>query len=301
MRHVPVLMAEVLEGLNIHPGDNVIDCTLGDAGHAEAVLKKNAPDGKLLGIDTDPEALLSAKQFLYSSEDRTVFARSNFVHIIDIVKNTGFGPVNGILMDFGWSTPQFEQRGRGFSFSNEDEPLDMRYSKDSDQKTAAMILAEIEKEELIDIFATYGEEKLSKDIAEAIIEKRKEEAIETVKHLVDIVLAVYRKKLRTEKEVPWVGGLHPATKVFQALRIAVNEELDVIKRVLPDALEVLAPGGRLAVISFHSLEDRLVKHFFKSQQKQIRIITKKPVIASDEESRENPRSRSAKLRVVEKI
>ena len=176
----------------------------------------------------------------------------------------------------------------------------MRYTPNSEMKTAAELLQDNTEEKLEHIFRTYGEERLSKEIAHAI--KAYEQSINNTSDLVNIVLDVYRKKLKTDKEVPWVGGLHPATKVFQALRIAVNDEFGVIERALPQAIDVLEKGGRLAVITFHSGEDRIVKHYFKSEQnKTIQIITKKPIVASESEAKENTRARSAKLRVVEKI
>ncbi|PIR76034.1 MAG: 16S rRNA (cytosine(1402)-N(4))-methyltransferase [Candidatus Magasanikbacteria bacterium CG10_big_fil_rev_8_21_14_0_10_42_10] len=300
MRHIPVLLHEVIDALQLSPGSNVIDCTLGDGGHTAEMLKHTAPNGLVLGIDADPESLARAKQFLYGEADRVTYVRENFEKLAEIVAEEKFRPVNGILMDLGWSSPQFEERKRGFSFQNPDEPLDMRYTPHSEMKTAAALLAESSEEELEHIFHTYGEEKLSKEIAHAI--KAYEQSINNTSDLVNIVLDVYRKKLKTDKEVPWVGGLHPATKVFQALRIAVNDEFGVIERALPQAIDVLEPGGRLAVISFHSGEDRIVKHYFKSQEKKtIRIITKKPIVASEQEAKENTRARSAKLRVVEKI
>jgi len=303
MRHVPVLLNETLEALNLKPGVRVVDGTLGDAGHSDAILKAIGPTGKLLGIDADPEAVLSAKQFLYPYADQVIFVRENFSHLKKIVIENNFFPVSAILLDLGWSTPQFTQRHRGFSFQN-NEPLDMRYSAmlDPDKRTAAEIVNEEDEEQLEHIFRMFGEEHLSREIAEAIGEKRKEKKIETTSELVEIILEVYRKKLHSTKEIPWIGGLHPATKVFQALRIAVNEELHVLESVLPQALEMLASGGRLAVITFHSLEDRIVKHFFKSQEhKIIQIISKKPITCGEEEFQVNPPSRSAKLRVVEKI
>lgn len=306
-RHIPVLLNEVLEALNLAPGRNIIDCTLGDAGHAEEILKKTAPQGRLLGIDADTESILRAKKYLYDYQDRVFFVRDNFVNLKEVVKKEKFGPVHGILLDLGWSTPQFEERGRGFSFQNSDEPLDMRYAKNMEhgtwnKLTAADILNDENREELARIFREYGEDNFSKQIAEAIVHYRKEEPIKTARQLVNIILEIYRKKLGSKKEVPWVRGLHPATKVFQALRIAVNNELDVLERILPQAVDILTPGGRLAVISFHSLEDRIVKHYFKSQKnKTLKIINKKPIIASDEEVKNNPRARSAKLRVVEII
>lgn len=302
MRHEPVLLNEVLQSLDLRPGKHVIDCTLGDAGHSEAILERTAPNGKLLGIDADPEAILRAKQYLYRFEERAVFARDNFERLAAIVTTEKFGPVEGILIDLGWSTPQFEERSRGFSFMNKEEPLDMRYGAALQKTaTAAEVLATYPETELSQILTAYAEEPLSREIAKAIVESRKEKPLVTVGDLVELVLAVYRKKLRTDKEIPWIGGLHPATKTFQALRIAVNDEIGVIERVLPQAIDVLAPGGRLLVITFHSIEDRFVKHYFKKYDgKNIHIVTKKPIIPTEEEAARNPRARSAKLRVVEK-
>ncbi|TAN33822.1 16S rRNA (cytosine(1402)-N(4))-methyltransferase RsmH [Patescibacteria group bacterium] len=305
-RHIPVLLKEVIDSLQLKSNDNVIDCTLGDAGHAEAILNVTAPNGKLLGIDTDAEALLRAKRFLYGFGERAIYSRGNFVDLGKIARENKFGQAQGILMDLGWSSPQFEERGRGFSFAN-DEPLDMRYAPE--WQTAAELINDSSEKELAKIFKQYGEEKLSAEIAAALAEAKKTAPIETTKQLVEIILQVYRKKLHSEREVPWVGGLHPATKVFQALRIAVNNELEAIGQALPQAVALLAQGlpagrhgGRLAVITFHSLEDRVVKQYFKSiENKQIKIITPKPLGASDAEAEQNPRARSAKLRVIERI
>lgn len=304
MRHIPVLLKEVIEALELTSGKNVIDCTLGDAGHSERILEATSPDGKLMGIDADAEALLRAKNFLHRFEDRVVYARENFEHLTRIIEENNFRPVDGILIDLGWSSPQFEERQRGFSFQNESESLDMRYDTREfpDRYTASQIVSTYSYDQLEEAFRVYGEERLSREIAIRIIEVRKDQQIVTVKDLVTIVLEVYRKKLKTDKEVPWIGGLHPATKVFQALRIAVNDELGVIERVLPQAIEVLAPGGVLAVITFHSLEDRIVKHYFKKHVgKNFTIITKKPMVAGEEEHASNPRARSAKLRVIKKL
>lgn len=301
MRHVPVLLNEVIESLQLNPGMNIIDCTLGDAGHSEMILEKTSPTGRVLGIDVDPESLLRAKQFLYKYGERVHFVRDNFVHLQDVIEKENFGPVNGILMDFGWSSPQFEERGRGFSF-HKDEPLNMRYDAQSGNGDAKEVINNLSKTELEKIFREYGEEKWSRDIAEAIEEQRKNKAIETTQELREIILEIYRKKLHSTKDVPWIGGLDPATRVFQALRIAVNDELGVIKSVLPQAAGILAPGARLAVITFHSLEDRIVKHYFKSlQNKNFQIITPKPIECGKEEYDTNPRARSAKLRVIQKL
>ncbi len=310
MRHIPVLLAEVIESLQLKPGKTVIDCTLGDAGHSEAILKATAPNGKLVGIDADPESLLRAKQYLYGFGERAVFARDNFAQIKKIAAENNCLQVDGILMDLGWSSPQFAERGRGFSFEK-DEPLDMRYAGQSENAlvkngarplTAADVVNTYDWDELYRIFRMYGEEDLAKEIAEAVVTARKKSPLNTTKQLVDIVLDVYRKKLKTDKPVPWIGGLHPATKVFQALRIEVNHELEVLREALPQAVDLLATGGRLAVITFHSLEDRIVKHYFSSiDKKSVKLVNKKPITATEKELDENTRSRSAKLRVVEKI
>lgn len=309
-RHVPVLLHEVLESLQLKPGMKVVDCTLGDAGHAEAILEKIGPKGKLLGIDADPESLLRAKQYLYRFGEQVIFVRDNFARLKEIIEKNSFGPVDVILMDLGWSSPQFEERGRGFSFQK-DEPLDMRYAPSrienelnelSANATAADVVNNSSEEELAKIFKNYGEEKFSKEIAAAIVERRKVKPIERTGELVEVILQVYRKKLKTDKEIPWIGGNHPATQVFQALRIAVNSELEVLRQALPQAVEIAAPGGRLAVITFHSLEDRIAKHYFKAvENKLIRLVTKKPIVASEQEIQANSRARSAKLRVIEKI
>lgn len=306
MRHVPVLLNEVITLLDLKPNTNAIDCTLGDGGHGEAILVKIAPKGRLLGIDSDPESLLRAKQHLYNFGDRATYVRDNFSKVKEIVDREQFGPVMAILADLGWSSPQFSERGRGFSFEKE-EPLDMRYNPefraDVEILTAKEIINTYSQAELEWIFKMYGEEPLAKEIAIAICIARKKQPLVTTKDLVNIILDVYRTKLKSTREIPWIGGIHPATKVFQALRIETNQELEVLKQFLPQAMEVLSTGGRLAIITFHSLEDRIVKHFFKALEikRHVRLLSKKPVIATPEELVINPRSRSAKLRVIEKM
>ncbi len=308
MKHVPVLLQEAIESLQLTNGMNVADCTLGDAGHSEVMLEKISPNGKLLGIDLDPEAVLRAKQFLYNFQNRAILARDNFANLQEIITKNDFNPVNAILMDLGWSTPQFEDRGRGFSFLT-DEPLDMRYGvgemlkiEGEESLTAADVVNTYSEEELSRLFKNFGEENLSKEIARAIVTYRRNKKIERTGEFTEIILETYRQKLKSDKEIPWVGGLHPATKVFQALRIETNHELESLKKVLPQAVNALSSGGRLAVITFHSLEDRIVKQYFQSvANKQIKLVNKKPTSASEEEVKNNPRSRSAKLRVVEKI
>lgn len=300
MRHIPVLLNEVIDSLQLKPGFKVIDCTLGDAGHSEAMLEKIGAKGKLLGIDADAESLLRAKNNLYRFANQTTFARSNFVDLKNTAEKNDFVPADAILMDLGWSTPQFKERGRGFTFAA-DEPLDMRFDISANVPTAAEILNESSVDDLYKIFHNFGEENLSLEIAKAIGVFRKDAEIKTTGQLVEIVLQVYRQKLHTDKEIPWVGGNHPATKIFQALRIAVNQEFEVLKQALPQALDILGKNGRLAVIAFHSLEDRIVKQFFQKNGHLIRLVNKKPLVAGEKELLENPSARSAKLRVVEKM
>ena len=303
MRHIPVLLSETIEGLDLHEGDIVVDCTLGDAGHAEQIMELIAPTGKLIGIDADAEALLRAKQFLYRFGEHATFVKDNFSNLSSITHAEGVhGKVHAILADLGWSTPQFAERGRGFSFFNEDELLDMRYGSGA-IAPAHELLDEMSESQLTEIFQEYADESLASNIAYAIVQHRKKAHIRTVGDLVEIVLQTYREKLGTEKRVPWVGGNHPATKVFQALRIAVNDEYGVIKSFIPEAIEALAPGGILAIITFHSGEDRIVKHMFKKAASlgQIQLVQRKPIVCSEEEAKENPPSRSAKLRLVKKI
>lgn len=301
MRHEPVLIHETIEAMNLRKGSRVIDCTLGDGGHAEAILDAIGPKGKLLGIDADPESLLRAKRFLYRFGEQVVYARDNFENLSKIIGENNFGPADAILMDLGWSSPQFEERNRGFSFER-NEPLDMRYTPvNGSEVTAEKIINKWNVKELEEIFRRFGEEDLSAEIADAIDSQRKILKIETTRQLAEIILQVYRSKLKTDKEIPWIGGIHPATKVFQALRIAVNRELEVLKQALPQAYESLNSHGRLAVITFHSLEDRIVKHYFQSLSSGgAKLITNKPITATEAELEANRRSRSAKLRVIEK-
>lgn len=304
MRHVPVLLKEVTHALRPLPGQTFVDCTLGDAGHAEALLQATSPNGTLIGFDADPEAIIRAKRFLDRFGERVMYIRDNFVTLPEALTARGMKKVHGILIDLGWSTPQFEERGRGFSFQKGTEPLDMRYSgaSETNRPTARDVVNNASEEELTRIFRDYGEESLAKEIAAAIVRDRATKQINTVGDLVEIVLQTYRTKLKTTKEIPWIGGLHPATKVFQALRIEVNSELTVVKQIIAASLPFLAEGGRLAIISFHSLEDRIIKHTYKDMEHEgYTIITKKPIECSKEEWDSNPPSRSAKLRVIEKI
>lgn len=292
--HIPVLQKEVLEFLDPKPGENLIDCTIDGGGHAMEILKKNSPDGKLLGIDLDKKMIAALEAKIKSENlNNLIVAEGNFKNLKKIAEEKKISNVSGILIDLGWSSIQIEESGRGFSFLK-NEPLDMRYSNSG--MTAAEAVNRLDEKELADIFWQYGEERFSRRIAKKIVEARKKKRILTAFDLVEAVkMSVPRSYER--------GRLHPATRVFQALRIYVNQELENLKEVLPQAVEILAPGGKLAVISFHSLEDRIVKNFFREAKKEgkLEILTKKPIVPSDEEIKANSRSRSAKLRVVRKI
>lgn len=288
--HIPVLVQEVMAGLKLYPRAQVIDCTLGDGGHSREILKKISPGGRLLALDADEENIKKAQE-RFKNQKNLILVNDNFVHLKEIVQKYGFTP-QSILLDLGWSMTQFNESGRGFSFWK-DEPLDMRYS-DEIQKTAAEILNHWSEGEIGKILRKYGEEKDWQAIAKAIVQYRKKQLIVKTGQLVEIV---ENCKLKVKN-----FRLHPATQVFQALRLAVNDELNVLRQTLPQAVEVLSAGGRLAVISFHSLEDRIIKHFFqKLNNKTIKLINKKPLVANGEELKNNPRSRSAKLRIIEKL
>lgn len=302
MAHIPVLLKETVELLDPKAGESFVDCTLGDGGHAIEMIRKIGKNGKFLGIDLDESAIRKAESGIKNQELRVkelIIVRDNFANLKSILDKKNFGPVDGILMDLGLRSEQIEESGRGFSFLR-DEPLDMRFGSNQNIPNAAEILNACTKEELIDIFRKFGEERFSEDVAKDIVLARKKGRLTTSHELVEIVLSVYRRKLHSKKDIPWIGGIHPATRVFQALRIEVNHELENLEKVLPNAVDSLTPGGRIAVISFHSLEDRIVKHFFRSR-KDLKILTKKPITPSGEEVQDNPRSRSAKLRAAIKI
>lgn len=305
--HVPVLQEEVITLLAPKSGEHAIDGTLGDGGHAEKILEATGPKGKLLGIDLDPRALETARKRLAKFGSRFSSVQGNFSSMEELATRENFENPSIILLDLGLRTAELETSGRGFSFKR-DEPLDMRFDP-SGLQTAGSIVNDSSREELEKILRLFGEEPLAREIVGAIVLERKRDPITTTGQLLEIVLSAYRKKLKSKKEIPWIGGLHPATRTFQALRIRTNDELEHLRAVLPQATRLLRPLGRLAVISFHSLEDRIVKRFFKessstkvSDDRQVlRILTKRPIVPSEEEIKQNPASRSAKLRVAEKI
>lgn len=303
MVHLPVLQKEVLRFLDPKPNENFIDATIDGGGQALAILEKILPNGRLLGIDWDEELIRRLK-----IKNNLILVCDNFVNLKEIVKKIKFRPVSGILFDLGLSSWHLEESGRGFSFLR-DEPLIMRYDwkmteipllRSSRISGGKMVAAEIvnlwPEKEIEKILREYGQEKFAKRIAREIGKARRVKPIKTTFQLVEII----KKAVPTFYER---GRIHPATRTFQALRIAVNDELNNLKKALPQALEILAKGGKLVVISFHSLEDRIVKNFFKNQAKEglVKILTKKPIRPSREEIQINPRSRSAKLRACQKL
>lgn len=306
--HISVLLNEVLEELNIKEDGIYVDGTLGGAGHSLEIVKK-LTTGKLIGIDQDENALEKAGQVLEEYKDKVILVKNNYENIDKVLEELGIESIDGMLLDIGVSSHQLDEETRGFSY-NKDAPLDMRMDMTSNF-SAWDIVNKYDKEELEQIIWDYGEDRWARRIAEFIIEERKEKPINTTLELVTAIKKAIPKQVRDE-------GNHPARKTFQAIRIEVNRELDVLTKVIPKISNVLKPGGRLAIITFHSLEDRIVKDSFKELYKtcvcpsefpqcicdktrEIEIITRKPIIPTKEEIEVNPRSRSAKLRVAEKL
>jgi 16S rRNA (cytosine1402-N4)-methyltransferase len=309
MKHEPVLFSEVLEFLEPNRGDGVlVDATVGLGGHSEALLERN-PDVRLVAIDRDPEALERSRQRLSRFGDRVTFVRGRHESLIDILKQLEIATVSGLLADLGVSSMQLDDAARGFSFRFEG-PLDMRMAGTGDEgRSAADLVNRLDEFELAKIIRDYGEEPMAKRIARAIVAAREEGPITTTTHLTEVIRSV--KKSRPDK-------IDPSTLTFQALRIATNEELIGLDRFVDDAVSVLETGARVAVISFHSLEDRIIKRAFRRLEGEctcppnmpvcgcgakalVTILTGRPVTASEEEMQRNPRSRSAKLRVAERI
>ncbi|HQY92990.1 16S rRNA (cytosine(1402)-N(4))-methyltransferase RsmH [Caldilinea sp.] len=305
--HTPVLLSQVLNGLAVRPGAWMIDCTTGGGGHTEALLIRSAPDGRVLGIDADPAAIRRVSMRLADpvASRRLVLHHGDFAHLEETASAHAFAPVDGVLLDLGVSSFQLQTSERGFSFS-QPGPLDMRFDP-AQPLSAADIVNDWEERDLADIIFRYGEEPQSRRIAHYLVKQR---PFATTAQLAEAI----------EQAIGGRRGsrLHPATRTFQALRIVVNQELAQIEGVLPQALNLLKPGGRLAVISFHSLEDRIVKHWMQNEartyipdptrlhggydrQPTLRILTKKPIVPNEDEVSRNPRSRSAKLRVAEKL
>ena len=301
--HIPVLLNETIQGLSINPSGTYVDLTVGRGGHSSEILTR-LKDGRLICVDQDEEAIVASTARLSKISNRFEMVRANFSELDTILANLGIQEVDGILMDLGVSSPQFDKGERGFSYK-EDARLDMRMDQRQDL-TAYQIINTYALEDLTKIFQIYGEEKYSYSIAKNIIKARETKPIETTLELVEII-----KRSKPMKELKKVG--HPAKQVFQALRIAVNDELNVLEKALTAALKHLKPGGRLAVITFHSGEDRIVKNYFKEaaisegnridgpmleKEKEFDLINRKPIVASESELEMNHRSASAKLRII---
>ncbi len=311
--HLPVLLNECLDGLNIKPTGFYLDCTLGGAGHSSEILKRLGEGGLLAGIDRDADAIEAASARLSAVDSRARFVclRGNFHDAPALLREAKIDrSLDGILIDLGVSSHQLDVRERGFSY-HDDAPLDMRMDQ-SQSLSARDIVNGWSEDELNRIFKDYGEEKWARQIARVICDRRKQTLVETTSQLVDIIDAAIPKKFRS------TDGSHPARRTFQALRIAVNDELEPLEPALRSLAELLAPGGRLCVITFHSLEDRIVKNTFRNladpctcpksfpvcvcgKRPTVKLVTRKPITASLEELEQNPRARSASLRIVEKL
>lgn len=302
--HQSVLLNETIEALNVQPGGSYIDCTVGGGGHAAAILKASSPGGQLLGFDADPVAIQTAQSILKKYGKSVLLVNQNFSHLGEISTECNFRPVHGILFDLGMSSLQLTESGRGFSFQH-DAPLDMRFSPDQ-ELTAAQIVNDFSESELATLIWNYGEERRSRRIAKRIIEAR---PLQTTLELAHVVT----NAINGER-----GRIHPATKTFQALRMAVNQEVENLRSALKQAVHLLGFGGRLVVISFHSLEDRPVKEFMAREARAcicppetpectcqhrptLRLVSKGVIRPSAQEIKENPRSRSAKMRVAERV
>ena len=306
--HVSVLLDECLEGLNIKPDGIYVDGTLGGAGHSSQIAKR-LTTGRLIGIDRDPVALKAAAERLAPYGERVTLVHANFCEIAQVLENLGIPGVDGVLLDLGVSSPQLDDSHRGFSYMA-DAPLDMRMNS-QDSLDAQIVVNTWSQDELRRILYTYGEERYAPQIAAAICRRRQEQPIQTTLELVDVIRSAMPPAALREKQ-------HPAKRSFQAIRIAVNDELGSVEKVMEDTIPLLNPGGRLAVITFHSLEDRIVKTAMAEASKgctcppnfpvcvcgkkpKVRLVSRKPIVASEEELTVNPRSRSAKLRVCEKL
>ena len=307
VKHFSVLLSESIEGLNIKEDGIYIDATLGYGGHSSEILKK-IPKGHLYSFDQDKEAIEFSNNRLSKIGNNFTIIHSNFVNMVEELEKLNINKVDGILFDLGLSSPQIDEKERGFSFMS-DSPLDMRMNRE-DKTTAKDIINNYSYEELLNIFYSYGEEKMSKQIAKKIISERENKEINTTKELVDIIKNAVGAK--------YFNNSHPERNIFQAIRIEVNNELNTLRTILPKAINILNTGGRISVITFHSLEDRIVKQAFKkasdvnelvkglpeipSEYKPlIKLINKKPIIPSSKELEENTRSKSAKLRIIERL
>ena len=303
MKHEPVLYNEIIHALQPKNEGQYVDGTLGAGGHARGILEACAPDGRLLGLDVDPQALALARETLAPYGERARLIQASYDSLTEILSEIGWDQVDGILLDLGLSSMQLDTPERGFSFQ-QDAPLDMRFDPAS-PTTAADLVNSLPQDELADLIYRYGEERTSRRIAQAIVKAR---PLRTTRQLASVIESVSPRR----------GRVHPATQTFQALRIAVNEELERVENVLPQAVAALRSGGRLAIISFHSLEDRIVKEYFRSESRDLvnppyeriyevekratlKEINRKVIIPGEAEIVANPRARSAKLRIAEKL
>lgn len=307
--HKSVLLDETIESLHIKPDGIYVDGTLGGGGHAYEVLKRLGENGRLIGIDQDEDAIEAAEKRLKEFGDKVTIVRSNYEHMDEVLRELGIERVNGICLDLGVSSYQLDTADRGFTYREDDAPLDMRMDR-RQQETARFIVNTYGESELYRIIRDYGEDRFAKNIAKHIVRARREKEIETTGELTKIIKAAIPARVRA------TGG-HPAKRTFQAIRIELNRELEVLRNSLDRMMDLLAPEGRLSIITFHSLEDRIVKNRFKvnenpctcppdfpvcmcNKKSRGRVITRKPILPSEEELSENKRSKSAKLRVFEK-
>ncbi|MPQ43685.1 16S rRNA (cytosine(1402)-N(4))-methyltransferase RsmH [Clostridium tarantellae] len=307
-KHVSVLLDECIDALNIKKNGIYVDCTLGGAGHSSEIIKNLSQNGRLIGIDQDKDALKAAGERLKEFNNITL-VHSNFYNIYNVLNELNIDGVDGILMDLGVSSYQLDNGDRGFSYM-QDAPLDMRMNREN-SFSAYDIVNNYSEEELFRIIKEYGEEKFSKRIANFIVKARANKSIESTLELVDVIKAAIPAKARRE-------GPHPAKRTFQAIRIEVNKELEIIEQTIKDGVNKLNTGGRMAIITFHSLEDRIVKNTFRNlenpctcpsefpicicnKKPDVKVLTRKPIEPSKEELEFNPRSRSAKLRIIEKL
>lgn len=296
MNHVPVLLHEAVEGLALKADSIVVDATLGAGGHSSEIVKRYGSSVQLIGFDLDQHAMEKATDTITAAGGKVTAIHSNFRYMQEKLEEAGVEGIDGALFDLGVSSMEFGASGRGFSFKY-DEPLLMTLESHpgEDMLTAGYIVNSYREEDLANLIFEYGEERLSRRIAKAIVENRRKQRIVTTFDLVDIIRGAVPAAYRN-------GRIHPATRTFQALRIATNDELGALKDGVQGAWNMLRPGGRIAVITFHSLEDRIVKNMFREWGKDGgKVLTKKPIIPTDEEIKNNPRSRSSKLRIIEKI
>ena len=308
-KHKSVLLFETIDNLNIKPDGIYVDGTLGGGGHSFQILKRLGDGGRLIGIDQDEDALKAAGERLAIFEDKVTTVRSNYCHMKQVLHDLGINKVSGIVLDLGVSSYQLDEPERGFTY-REDVPLDMRMDR-RNPKTAKNIVNEYSEMELFRIIRDYGEDKFAKNIAKHIVAAREKKEIETTGELIEIIKAAIPAKVRA------TGG-HPAKKTFQAIRIELNAELEVLQNSLDEMIDLLEDGGRICIITFHSLEDRIVKTIYKTNENPCifpshfpvcvcgrkpkgKVITRKPIVPSDEELEENSRSKSSKLRVFERI